>query len=226
PRQVWHDARAAGIAQQLEADTDHFCSELGWREFSYSLLHYSDNLPEKPLQAKFSAFPWQNDPQNLEAWQKGRTGIPIVDAGMRQLWQTGWMHNRVRMITASLLIKNMRIDWREGERWFWDCLVDADLANNAASWQWVAGCGADAAPYFRIFNPVTQGKKFDPEGVYVRTYVPEISNLPNNHIHNPWQAPDNILTAANVTLGQTYPHPLVNLVASREKALEAFAAIK
>ncbi len=226
PRQVWHDARAAGIAQQLETDTDHFCSELGWREFSYSLLHYSDNLPEKPLQAKFSAFPWQNDPQNLEAWQKGRTGIPIVDAGMRQLWQTGWMHNRVRMITASLLIKNMRIDWREGERWFWDCLVDADLANNAASWQWVAGCGADAAPYFRIFNPVTQGKKFDPEGVYVRTYVPEISNLPNNHIHNPWQAPDNILTVANVTLGQTYPHPVVDLASSRQKALEAFAAIK
>lgn len=226
PRQVWHDTRAAGIAKNLETDTDHFCSELGWREFSYSLLYYCENLPEKPLQKKFSAFPWQNIPGNFEAWKKGRTGIPIVDAGMRQLWRTGWMHNRVRMIVASLLIKNMRTDWREGERWFWDTLVDADLANNAASWQWVAGCGADAAPYFRIFNPVTQGQKFDPEGAYVREYVPEIKNLPDDYIHNPWQAPHDILAAAKITLGQTYPHPVVDLAVSREKALEAFASIK
>ncbi|MCB1682320.1 MAG: deoxyribodipyrimidine photo-lyase [Alphaproteobacteria bacterium] len=226
PRQVWHEVRAFGFANTLEADTDHFCSELGWREFSYSLLHYSDNLPTTPIQKKFAAFPWKTDSKKLRAWQKGQTGIPIVDAGMRQLWQTGWMHNRVRMIVASVLVKNMQIHWLEGERWFWDCLVDADLANNAASWQWVAGCGADAAPYFRIFNPVTQGKKFDPEGTYVRTYVPEIKNLPDNCIHNPWETPPSILASANITLGQTYPHPIIDLSTSRQKALEAYRTIK
>lgn len=202
PREVWHKARTIGIAEGLEKDTDHFCSELGWREFSYSLLYHQPQLPREPLQEKFKAFPWSApDPEFLEAWQKGRTGIPIVDAGMRQLWTTGWMHNRVRMIVASVLIKNMLIHWHHGEEWFWDTLIDADLANNAASWQWVAGCGADAAPYFRIFNPITQGQKFDPLQTYIKEWVPEFGT------------PD-------------YPEQIVDLKASRERALEAFQSLK
>ena len=170
---------------------------MGWREFSYSLLYHNPDLPHEPLQKRFKTFPWDRNDEALDRWRSGRTGIPIVDAGMRQLWQTGWMHNRVRMIVASFLVKNLLLHWRHGEDWFWDCLVDADLANNAASWQWVAGCGADAAPYFRIFNPVTQGEKFDPDGAYVRQYVPEFGT-------------------------DRYPAPLVDLKKSRERALQAF----
>ena len=162
----------------------------------------------------------------LAAWQQGMTGYPMVDAGMRELWQTGFMHNRLRMVTASFLVKNLLIHWHEGERWFWDCLLDADLANNSASWQWVAGCGADAAPFFRIFNPVTQGKKFDPTGEYIRRYVPELTHLPNKYLYAPWEAPESVLKEADITLGQTYPKPIVDLSQSRQYALDAYKDIK
>lgn len=222
PHQVWHAARMQGDGD----DVEHFCSELGWREFSYSLLHYFPALPHENWQKKFDAFPWREDAEALARWQKGMTGYPIVDAGMRELWQTGYMHNRVRMIVASFLVKNLLIDWRHGARWFWDCLVDADLANNSASWQWVAGSGADAAPYFRIFNPVAQGEKFDKDGSYTRKYVPEIAGLPDKYIFAPWKAPDEVLRAAGVTLGKTYPKPIVDAGLSRRRALEAFAATR
>lgn len=224
-RDVWHAVRSYAIAHGLESDTDTFCSELGWREFSHALLYQNPDLPESPLNKKFSAYPWEENKTYLELWQHGQTGIPIVDAGMRQLWKTGWMHNRVRMITASFLVKNLRLHWRHGENWFWDTLVDADLANNAASWQWVAGCGADAAPYFRIFNPVTQGEKFDPDGAYVREFVPELKNMPNTYIHKPWEAPKAILNSANISLGRNYPLPIVDLKKSREKALEGYKSL-
>ena len=221
PNQVWYAATSQGDGK----DIDHFCSELGWREFSYSLLYHNPDLATVNLQKKFDGFPWSDDLAALTAWQKGDTGVPMVDAGMRELWQTGFMHNRVRMITGSFLIKNLLLDWRHGERWFWDTLVDADPASNSASWQWVAGCGADAAPYFRIFNPVTQGQKFDPDGDYVRRYVPELSALPNKYIFNPWEAPADLLREANVELGVTYPKPIINIKASRERALAAFKAL-
>ncbi len=226
PRSVWHTARASGVADGLENDLDCFCSELGWREFSHSLLHFNPELPVKPLQQKFAGYPWMKDDKALSAWQRGRTGVPIVDAGMRQLWRTGWMHNRVRMIVGSFLVKNLRLHWQHGEEWFWDTLVDADLANNASSWQWIAGCGADAAPYFRIFNPVTQGEKFDPDGLYVREYVPELKTMPNDYIHKPWEAPAFILQAAGLKLDKDYPRPIVDLKKSREKALEGYQMIR
>lgn len=226
PRDIWHTAQAAGMAQHAESDLDCFCSELGWREFSYGLLYHHPDIPREPLQPKFKAFPWDKNETALESWKAGKTGIPIVDAGMRQLWETGWMHNRVRMIVASLLIKNLRLHWHEGENWFWDTLVDADLANNSASWQWVAGCGADAAPYFRIFNPVTQSEKFDPKGEYIRRYVPELKDMPAKYIHAPWEAGPLILQAAGVKLGQTYPFPVVDLKKSRAAALEAFQSLR
>lgn len=226
PNQVWYAAKAAGMAQGLEKDLDHFLSELGWREFSHSLLYHYPTLPRHNLQGRFDAFPWQDNAAMLRAWQKGQTGYPIVDAAMRELWQTGYMHNRTRMIVGSFLVKNLLLHWHHGEDWFWDCLFDADLANNAASWQWVAGCGADAAPYFRIFNPITQGEKFDPNGVYVRKFVPELKNMPNDFIHKPWEASPLILKAAGVTLGTTYPHPIVDHASAREKALAAFEVTK
>jgi deoxyribodipyrimidine photo-lyase len=173
------------------------------------------------MRAAFTAFPWREDPAQLRAWQRGRTGIPLVDAGMRELWASGWMHNRVRMVVASFLVKNLRIHWLHGARWFLDTLVDADLANNTQGWQWSAGCGADAAPYFRIFNPVSQGQKFDPEGHYVRRWLPELAALPIEYVHAPWLAPPLILAAAGVTLGVHYPHPIVDLAASRRDALGA-----
>ena len=225
PRDVWHAAQAKGRQAHWDGDMDTFLSELGWREFSYSQLYYNPDLMTKPLQEKFKTFPWRHSEKDLSAWQNGQTGIPIVDAGMRQLWETGWMHNRVRMIVASLLIKNMMIHWVEGENWFWDCLVDADLASNSASWQWVAGCGADAAPYFRIFNPVLQGKKFDPKGEYVRKFVPELTALPEKYIHAPWEAKKDDLEQAGIELGKTYPKPIVDLKTSRERALEAFKTL-
>jgi len=222
PNQLWHTVRSLGDDKHI----DHFCSELGWREFSYSQLYHNPELPYKNLQSKFDTFPWINKTDHLRAWQTGQTGIPMVDAGMRELWQTGYMHNRVRMIVGSFLVKNLRLHWHHGERWFWDTLVDADLANNSASWQWIAGCGADAAPYFRIFNPVTQGQKFDPDGEYVRQYIPEISSLPNTYLFNPWEAPDMVLKDACVKLGSTYPYPVVDLKKSREAALQAFQSLK
>lgn len=221
PNQLWYTVRAISDNKHI----DHFCSELGWREFSYAQLYYNPDLPHKNLQSKFDNFPWVEDTRRREAWQKGKTGVPMVDAGMRELWQTGYMHNRVRMIVGSFLVKNLRIHWRHGERWFWDTLVDADLANNSASWQWIAGCGADAAPYFRIFNPVKQGQKFDPDGEYVRQYIPEIANLPDKFLFSPWEASEDILKDANVTLGETYPRPIIDLKQSREKALEAFQSL-
>ena len=227
PAQCWRGA-AAAAAKQSAADQGYetFLKELVWREFSATLLFHWPDLPEAPFRQDFAAFRWRPDDANLSAWQKGMTGYPIVDAGMRELWQTGYMHNRVRMIVASFLIKHLLIPWQTGEAWFWDTLLDADLANNAASWQWVAGSGADAAPYFRIFNPVTQGEKFDPDGLYVRRYAPELGKLPNDVIHAPWQAPASVLSAAGVTLGKTYPHPIVDHAAARARALAAYDAVK
>lgn len=228
PRQIWHAVRmtADGAASRCAGDAQKFLSEVIWREFAHHLLYHNETLPEVNFQPAFDAFPWRDDPAALRAWQKGRTGIPIVDAGMRQLWHTGWMHNRVRMIAGSFLVKNLLVHWRHGADWFWDTLVDADLANNAFGWQWIAGSGADAAPYFRVFNPVLQGERFDPAGDYIRTYVPELSALPASFIHKPWQAPDDVLHRAGVALRRTYPVPIVDLAASRERALNAFATIK
>ncbi|MEO1574351.1 MAG: deoxyribodipyrimidine photo-lyase [Pseudomonadota bacterium] len=226
PRQVWHAAHAASARGQHQRGIDVFLSEIGWREFSYHLLVHWPTLPEDPFREQFAAFRWRQDGPSLRSWQRGQTGMPIVDAGMRQLWHTGWMHNRVRMIVASLLVKNVLIHWREGEDWFWDTLVDADLASNAAGWQWVAGSGADAAPYFRIFNPVTQSAKFDPNGDYLRRWVPEIAGLDKKHIHDPSSAPDHVLAAAGITLGTTYPLAIVDLKATRQRALDTYKALR
>lgn len=225
PHQVWHAANSLKAIGGLENDIDHFLSELGWREFSSYLLYHWPALPHNNLQGKFDRFPWRDDPASLRRWQRGQTGYPIVDAGMHELWQTGYMHNRVRMIVGSFLVKNLLLHWHHGEAWFWDTLVDADLANNSASWQWIAGCGADAAPYFRIFNPVTQGRKFDPNGVYVKRFVPEIAALPDKFLHSPWEAPAPVLAKVGIELGSDYPRPMVDLKASRERALDAFRSI-
>ena len=226
PRQCWHAVQTAMEADpEAVAGGQAFLRQLLWREFSAHLLVHFPTLPEHPFQPRFVALRYPGSREALHLWQRGLTGIPMVDAGMRELWHTGWMHNRVRMIAASLLVKNMRVDWRDGAAWFWDTLVDADLANNSASWQWVAGSGADAAPYFRIFNPVLQGRRYDPEGAYVRRYVPELSRLPGRHIHAPWQAPSSILTAAGVTLGTTYPYPCVDLTETRRRALADYRAL-
>ena len=219
PNQVWYGALQRSGDIRLEADIESFLSELGWREFSHYLLRHWPTLPERNLQTKFDRFSWATDAHDLAAWQSGRTGYPIIDAGMRELWQTGYMHNRVRMIVGSFLVKNLLLDWRLGQAWFWDTLVDADLANNSASWQWVAGCGADAAPYFRIFNPVTQGQKFDPDGSYVRRFVPELAELAAEVVHRPWSGP------ASERRALDYPEPIVDLRQSRERALAVFREI-
>jgi deoxyribodipyrimidine photo-lyase len=227
PRQVWHAAAAADAARsdaQAYRSFEKFQSELGWREFSYHLLFHNPDLASRNLQAKFDRMPWRRDAADLQAWQKGQTGYPLVDAGMRELWTTGWMHNRVRMVVASFLVKHLLLDWREGEAWFWDTLVDADPASNPASWQWVAGCGADAAPYFRIFNPVLQGEKFDPEGVYVKRWVPELAQLPDSVVHSPWDATPAQLRSAGVILGKTYPERVVEHQHARQRALAALSA--
>lgn len=227
PRMVWHAARNASRERPALADeVNKFLSELGWREFAYHLLHFFPDLPEAPFKTRFKAFPWRRGKNALRAWQQGQTGYPVVDAGMRQLWQTGYMHNRLRMVTASFLTKHLLLHWRHGEDWFWDTLVDADLANNAAGWQWVAGSGADAAPYFRIFNPVTQGQKFDADGDYVRRWVPELRELPDKYLHRPFEAPAEVLEAAGVTLGDTYPQPIVEHKAAREAALAAYEEVR
>jgi len=227
PVQVWHAAQAGADAQRHGAGNfDKLASELGWREFAHHLLFHFPTLPDHNYRADFDHFPWRRDAKALRSWQQGRTGYPLVDAGMRELWATGFIHNRVRMVVASFLIKHLLLDWRAGEAWFWDTLVDADLANNAASWQWVAGCGADAAPYFRIFNPVLQGEKFDPLGSYVRQWVPEVAGMPDRYVHRPWEAPDGVLNEAGVTLGRTYPKPMINHDTARKRALQAFAELK
>jgi deoxyribodipyrimidine photo-lyase len=225
PRTIVERLLASG---RPDAVTAPFLRELGWRDFSHQLLYHFPQTPLEPLNPRFSAFPWRTDRADalLEAWQRGRTGIPIVDAGMRELWHTGWMHNRVRMIVASLLTKNLRLPWQEGARWFWDTLVDADLANNTQGWQWSAGCGADAAPYFRIFNPVRQGERFDPNGGYVRRWCPELKRLPDRFVHQPWAAPENERRGAGVALGQDYPAPIVDLKTSRAEALAAYDQVK
>ena len=222
PRIVWHKAKAAGDGKGVQT----FLKELLWREFSINLLWQHPDIRTCPIREEFTTFPWKETPGHLEAWRRGQTGIPIVDAGMRQLWQTGWMHNRVRMICASYLVKHLLIPWQAGEAWFWDTLCEADEAANGASWQWVAGCGADAAPYFRIFNPVLQGAKFDAEGAYVRRFVPELKKLPDKHIHAPWEAPAEILAGAGVKLGGSYPKPLVLPAEGRQAALDAYAQLK
>lgn len=225
PRQVWHAIRSYAETRSIPGPvwkSWQYLTELGWREFAHHLLYHFPHAPEQPLRPEFAHFPWREPPDGLRAWQRGRTGYPLIDAGMRELWSTGWMHNRIRMVTASFLVKNLLLPWQEGARWFWDTLVDADLANNTLGWQWTAGCGADAAPFFRIFNPVAQGRKFDPEGEYVRHWLPELGHLPAAWIHRPWEAPSKVLSNANVLLGSSYPEPLVSLFSSRQVALEAY----
>ena len=224
PRQVWQALLQTGSVDGPGEYT--FLSEVGWREFAYHLLFYFPDTPEQALHKNYSQFPWQPDDRYLKAWQTGQTGYPIVDAGMRQLWQTGWMHNRVRMITASFLVKHLLQPWQQGARWFWDTLVDADLASNTMGWQWTAGCGADASPYFRIFSPMLQGTKFDANGDYVRNWVPELKNMPAKYIHQPWEAPDGILKQAGVKLGDNYPGPVIDHKAGRERALAALSENK
>lgn len=223
PRQVFHAARfAAEQSPALARDVEKFLTELGWREFCRHLLFDNPDIDRRNLQSSFNDFPWRRDAKALHAWQRGLTGYPIVDAGMRELWRTGVMHNRVRMVVASFLIKHLLLDWRDGEQWFWDTLVDADPGSNPANWQWVAGSGADAAPYFRVFNPVLQGQKFDPDGTYVSRWVPELAKLPPDVIHQPWQATSIELASAGITLGKTYPAPIVDHKAARERALTAY----
>ncbi|MFC0632714.1 cryptochrome/photolyase family protein [Brevundimonas balnearis] len=216
---------AASRGKVSEAQAEKFIAEIGWREFSAHLLAEFPQITDTAFRPEYDTMPWRKDEGALEAWRRGRTGYPIVDAGMRQLWSTGWMHNRVRMIVASFLIKHLLIDWREGEAWFWDTLVDADQASNAQNWQWVAGSGADAAPYFRIFNPITQGQKFDEDGRYVRLWVPELARLGDRWLHAPWTAPPEVLRDAGVRLGHTYPRPIVEHDAARKRALDALKSI-
>jgi deoxyribodipyrimidine photo-lyase len=226
PRQVWGAAQAAAARGAAgEGQVEAFLRELGWREFNQQLLFHHPRIISENFSGGLDDFPWRRDPGALADWQRGQTGYPIVDAGLRELWATGWMHNRVRMIVASFLIKHLLIDWREGEAWFWDTLVDADLANNVCNWQWVAGCGADAAPFFRIFNPILQGERFDAEGDYVRRWVPELARLPAKVIHEPWSAEARTLAAAGVELGKTYPKPIVGHAMARERALNAYKAL-
>ncbi len=221
PRQALAAAR-----QQAGTGPEAFVREIGWREFAHHLLYHFPQTVDTPLDARFDRLEWRRDAGLLEAWQSGRTGFPIVDAGMRELWHTGWMHNRVRMIVASLLTKNLFMHWLEGARWFWDTLVDADLASNTLGWQWTAGCGADAAPYYRVFNPVLQAEKFDPKRDYIRRWVPELARLPDKWVACPWAAPPEVLVAAGVVPGRDYPEPIVDPRGSRDEALRRFEALK
>jgi deoxyribodipyrimidine photo-lyase len=226
PNQVWYGASAHAYAEGRSKDHEWFLRELCWREFSYYLLHHFPNLPGKDFNNNLTGLEWDNNQDLLKLWQQGKTGYPLIDAGMRELWQTGYMHNRVRMVVASFLIKNLLIDWRIGADWFWDCLVDADLASNSMNWQWVAGCGPDAAPYFRIFNPTLQGEKFDPEGEYTKRFVPELSKLPKKFLFEPWKATDDVLRAAGIRLGIDYPAPIIDLGESRKRALSMARNLK
>lgn len=220
PRQIW------AACKNDEARAVKFLSEIGWREFSYSLLFYNPKLATENFNPNYESMAWDHDDQAFEAWTMGQTGYPFVDAGMRELWAAGWMHNRVRMVVASFLIKHLMIDWRDGEDWFWDTLLEADLASNAASWQWVAGTGADAAPYFRVFNPFGQGEKFDPKGDYVRKWVPELAALPNKYIQQPWTAPEDVLAKAGLVLGRDYPDPIVDHKEARARVLAAYKSAR
>ena len=227
PLQIWravHAGMEAGTIQEKDGHT--FLSEIGWREFSHTLLFYNPALASENYNDSFEFMPWRKDKNAFDAWTKGQTGYPMVDAGMRQLWQTGWMHNRVRMIVASFLTKHLLLPWQDGEAWFWDTLVDADPANNAASWQWTAGSGADAAPYFRVFNPISQGSKFDETGAYVRRFCPELKDLPDKYLHAPWEASEEILNKAGIQLGKTYPKPIVDHSGARQRALDAYDTLK
>ncbi|MCQ8781649.1 cryptochrome/photolyase family protein [Mangrovibrevibacter kandeliae] len=223
PYRLWHDAQARGKGAE---GAGAYRRELAWRDFNYHLLFHVADFTRANYDKRFDRFPWRKSPKDLEAWQQGRTGYPLVDAGMRQLWQTGWMHNRVRMVAASFLTKHLLIDWRAGEAWFWDTLVDGDAANNVSQWQWVAGCGADAQPFFRIFNPIGQSRKFDKGGDYIRRFVPELAALPDKAIHAPWEAGEDVLDEAGVALGKTYPKPIVDHEEARKRALDAFAMIR
>lgn len=227
PRQIWGAvSHALGRHPGAEAQAEKFLAELGWREFNGQLLRTYPELARMNIRSGFDSLPWREDPVALAAWQRGSTGYPIVDAGMRELWHTGWMHNRVRLITASFLVKDLLIDWRLGEAWFWDTLVDADPANNPANWQWAAGTGADAAPFFRIFNPILQGRKFDPDGAYIRRWIPELAPLGNDAIHAPWTAPPDVLAALSQRTGRAYPAPIVDHAVARRRALEALQAAR
>lgn len=223
PNSIWHGAFDSNIH---EKQIYSFCRQLGWREFSYYMLYHHPHLPTQNLQTKFDNFSWHHNPHTLQAWQQGQTGIPFVDAAMRQLWQEGYIHNRARMASGSFLVKNLRIHWKHGLDWFNQCLFDADLANNSAGWQWVAGTGIDAAPYFRIFNPMLQGQKFDPHGVYTRKYVPELALLSDKYLFCPWKAPEQVLQEAKIALGKSYPFPIIDLQSSRAQALQAYQDIK
>ena len=226
-RQIWHDVmQQKSFDRQHSDDLDRYLSEIGWREFSYYQLYHFPELPEKNFNPRFNHFQWDEPSEQLKAWQKGMTGYPLIDAGLRELWQTGYMHNRVRMVVASFLCKDLMIHWQEGAKWFWDTLLDADLASNSASWQWCAGCGADAAPFFRIFNPTIQSEKFDAEGLYIRRWVPELSKMPNKFIHKPHEAPEEILQQAQIELGNTYPKPIVDHKSARLEALERYKNLK
>ncbi|WAP70547.1 cryptochrome/photolyase family protein [Jiella pelagia] len=228
PFRAWHTANAYASRRKTipDAAIRTFRRELVWRDFNYHLLYHFGRLEADNFNDRFDNFSWRTSAADLKTWTKGLTGYPIVDAGMRQLWQTGWMHNRVRMIVGSFLTKDLLIDWRDGESWFWDTLVDGDIASNTSQWQWVAGSGADAQPFFRIFNPITQSEKFDPKGDYIRTYVPELRDMPAKAIHAPWEAGKDILAKAGVRLGVTYPKPIVDHGEARQRALEAYQAVK
>lgn len=223
PIQIWHFLNNHFPDKSWIHST--FISEIGWREFAYNQLYHFNQITQHPLKNQFSSFPWENNQEHLEAWQEGRTGFPIVDAGMKELWSTGWMHNRVRMIAASFLVKQLLIPWQKGSLWFWDTLVDADLASNSLGWQWVSGCGADAAPYFRIFNPVLQGEKFDPDGIYIKKWLPELKNFPRKFIHKPWELSKSHQSEIGCLLGKDYPLPIVDLKNARTRALTAYKSL-
>lgn len=231
PRQVWstvsnqlEESRASKTKSRTGAEV--FLKEIGWREFAHHLLYHFPRTPTEPLREQFRGFPWRRSKRDLRRWQRGQTGYPIVDAAMRHLWASGYMPNRLRMVVASFLVKDLRLSWRSGAEWFWETLVDADLANNTLGWQWTAGCGADAAPYFRVFNPTMQAEKTDPNGDYIRRWVPELAKLPTKHLREPWSAPAAELAAAGVSLGENYPRPIVDHREARDAALAAYAKIR
>ncbi len=225
PRQVWHAVQDWVQNGPMRKAADGFLEEIGWREFSYHVLHHYPHTLTEPLNDKFESFPWREDEEGLRRWQQGKTGFPIVDAGMRQLWDTGWMHNRVRMIVASFLTKDLLVHWHEGARWFWDTLADGDLANNTMGWQWSAGCGADAQPYFRVFNPESQATRHDPRGDYIRAWIPELRSVPDEYIHRPWDAPEAIRDEAGLDASGGYPSPIVDHSRARKRALEAYEGL-
>jgi deoxyribodipyrimidine photo-lyase len=227
PRRIAHAVKTAAAAKPALADAaEKYLAELTWRDFATALLDAHPDLATRGLRPEFERFPWRDDEPGFRAWVRGHTGYPIIDAGMRQLWRTGYLPNRARLIVASFLVKHLLIDWRRGEEWFWDTLVDADPANNPLNWQWVAGAGVDSAPYFRIFNPLLQAEKFDPDGAYVRQWVPEPARLEAPAIHSPWRASSEALARAGVTLGETYPKPIIDHAAARARALAAFGKMR